>query len=428
METNERLTGLFQRITKENHQALLRAIELKLVSLDDLSETDQMHRNVVINMGGNKFKTPERFVKTASSTELTSLLGFGLNSVAAQVEVDVRLERKDEDILNHIIDNGMRHSTTKQLPMKIQRLVTPILSDLEKTKGDRWERARQCLDEAVVAEIVKARAATKRKATAAAVAAGERAKAVHTDPLLEAIAKEDNERMRGLSLDTLKPERWAKAKESWLTSPKAEIRAYLMKLPLELVQPYMKEALEAAAEAKLDRWRCPNPKWEIPKAVLKTLTPGAVAHWLEQAASGLVALDAPLTSKELTEELSPMLVMEALNNPAVGKLTNWLDGLRKARLAVKLDRDAVKPTPEEKSMLDAMSAGLSRSYGSGGPIETYTDADTPVMAVIRWMLGMDDAELRRLGVAALSISEVSQSLNAAFGVDLMEYKNFAEDI
>lgn len=426
METNSQLKGLFTDTIGQNESALLLALENGLVKVADLSEANPKHRTALIALGCKRFKAPERFIKTATPAELTTLLGSSLNQVAAQAEVDTRVARKDVGILNHIIDDGM-YRKTEGWPDNIQKLVAPILSDPAQTTDDRWERVRRNMTAEHQEEVSKVRSVTKRRATVAAIAAGTKERVKHSDPLLEAIANDDVKRMRGLSLDTLKPDRWEKAKTDWLLSTDVGVRAHLTKLPVDYLTPeIMATGLEAAAKAKLSNWELPLPKWPIPKAVLKTLTPAAVAHWLKVAASDRVSFDAPLTGAELTEELSPMLVMEALQDPEVGRVMEWLAGLRRARKVMKYRGAKSSPTAEEGKMLETVQVGIHRVYGNEGPVEAFTSSDTPVLTIIRWLLGMDDAELARLGGAILSMSEVADSIPLIFGKDLST--NFAEDI
>lgn len=428
METNAQLKGLFIDAIGQNADALLQALLDGLVKVCDLNETDAKHREALIGHGGKKFAVPARFIKTASCNELTLLLGSPLNQVAAQAEVDARLARNDADVLKHIIDGGLYYRA-KGWPENIQKLVAPILSDLAATNDGRWECARKNMSAEHQAEVSKARSLTKRKATIAQIAAGTKERVKHSDPLLEAVANNDAKRMRGLSLETLKPDRWEKAKVEWLLSTDDTVRAYLTKLPVAYLTPeIMVTGLEALAKAKPTRWELADPTWPIPKAVLKTLTPHTVAHLLKAAASSRVSFDAPLTGAELTEDLSPMLVMEALQDSEVSKVSGWIDGLRKARKVMKYKRTEPSPTSEEGAMLAAVKVGLHRIYGSDSPVDSFmasTDA-SPVLRVIRWLFNMDDAELARLGGAVLAIPEVSDSISTLFGKDLS--KNFAEDI
>jgi hypothetical protein len=427
METNSNLKGLFLSVVGQTDQALLRALELSLVKVDDLSEADPKHRLALIGLGSDKIHTPARFVKTASPSELATLLGSKLNAAAAQAEVDVRLARNDPSILTHIIDEGL-YRRAEGWPDNIQKLVIPILSDPAKTNDDRWDRARRNMSEAHQVEVVKIRSVTKRKATVAAITAGTQERVKHTDPLLEAIATEDTKRMRGIALDTLKPERWEKIQAEWLLSTNAKIKAFLTKLPLSFLTPdIMREGLNAAAEAKLDRWTLSAPKWAIPKAILKTLTPAAAAHWLKEAACSSVKFDAPITPVELTEELSPMLVMEALQDAEVGKVMGWLDGLRKARKVLKYVGAPSKPTAEEKKMLESISTGLRRLYtGNADAVEAYASDESVMMTLIRWLLGMNDDDLARLGGTVLNVSEVVNSIAMLF--DEEQVTNFSGDI
>lgn len=427
METNSQLKGLFTDTIGQNESALLLALENGLVKVADLSEANPKHRTALIALGGKKIKTPERFVKTATPAELTTLLGSSLNQVAAQAEVDTRVARKDVGILNHIIDDGM-YRKTEGWPDNIQKLVAPILSDPAQTTDDRWERVRRNMTAEHQEEVSKVRSVTKRRATVAAIAAGTKERVKHSDPLLEAIANDDVKRMRGLSLDTLKSDRWEKAKADWLLSTDAKVRAYLIKLPIAYQTPeVMSAGLEAMVKAKLSNWDLGRPKWPVPKAVLKTLTPAAVAYLLREVAGRKVSFDAPLTGAELTDELSPMLVMEALQDPEVGKVMEWLAGLRKARKVVKYRGAESSPTAEEGKMLETVQVGLGRMYGNDDPVTSFTNQDgSPILMVIRWLLGMDDAELARLGGAVLSLAGVTESVSTLFGEDLST--DFAEDI
>lgn len=264
----------------------------------------------------------------------------------------------------------------------------------------------------------------------AATVAGERAKVVHTDPLLESIAKGDSNRMHGLGLDTLRPERWEKAKADWLACPTVAVRAYLTRLPLAFVQPHMKAALEAAAEAKLDHWRLPSPKWPVQKAVLKTLVPSAVGYWLTEAANGHITFDAPLTNAELSDDLSPMLVMEALGDSEVGKVMAWIAGLSKARKAMKMSRSEARPTAtkDELSMATTVRKTLGGLRHHQNLVSCYADDETNTREAIRWLLGMDEVELARLGLLFLRSQEIIDGMLAMFGADLTKCVNFAEDI
>jgi hypothetical protein len=427
METNQIIKGLFDEAIQSHDHSLKTALTLGLVQVADLSETDGKHRNALIGLCGNLLVVPDRFIKTASPPELSVLLGGDLNKGVAQAEVDVRLARNDAGILAHIIDADLYRKAKEGWPENIQKLVAPILSDPTKTNDSKWDSVRRNMSEEHQQEVVNARSLWKRKATMAAIAAGERAAVKHTDPLLEAIAKADVKRMRGLDLEELKPDRWEKAKADWLSSPSVGIRAFLTRLPLALSAPHMKEALEAAAEANLDRWLLPAPKWPIPKAVLKTLTPSALSHWLEQAVRGRVGFDAPITGAELAEDLSPMLVMAMLSDANSGKIAQWIDGLRKARKLCKFVGAKSNLTKEETKMLGAIKCSLTRLYISESPVLTYVDGEScGTLKVIRWLLSMNDADLTRLAGAFLGEPVIKESIDVLF--PNTSTHDFAEDI
>lgn len=426
METNPTIKGLFDAAIQTNDQSLATALHLGLVRVDDLCETNPKHRNTLIGICSEKFVVPDRFIKTASPAELTVLLGGTLNKLAAQAEVDARLARNDAGILAHIIDADL-YRKANGWPDNIQKLVAPMLSDPTKIGDEKWDRVRRNMSEEQQEEVVKSRSLLKRKATMAAIAAGERAAVKHTDPLLEAIASADFKRMRNLDLETLKPERWEKAKADWLASTNAGVRAYLTRLPMTFLAPHMKEALEAAAEADLDRWQLPAPKWPIPKAVLKTLAPSALSHWLTQAVNGRVSFDAPITGTELVDDLSPMLVMATLSNSKDGQIAQWIDGLRKARKITKFIGAQSRPTSEETKMLKAVACSITRLYAGEGPVALFvTDDPSPTLKVIRWMFGMNDEDLTRLAGAILRTEEIVSSLTVLFPSEASQ--NFAEDI
>lgn len=403
METNEQLKSLYMEAIRTNHAALKSALSSGLIDSESLDVNEGTHRQVLLNDNDGDIKVPDRFLKSASAGELTRCLK-GVNLNRAQAEVDARFKGATKEFLREVIDKnlflaGRSRQGLAMWPAHIQTVLLPILADPTAVSDLGWESSRRHVSTENDEAVTTARANAKRKATIEATKKGERQAVKHTDPLLAAIAAEDSSRLRKLDLERIKPDRWEKAKELWLTSTDAKVKAHLTRLPLELIRPHMKEALEAEAEAGLNSWELRQKSWAVPKAVLKELSPSALVYHLTSFIQETGKVDAPITQADLTDELIPVLVAAAVMDDKAAKVAGWLDGLRKARKVVQFRSEAVRMTPEETAMFEAAISGL---YGRGSGERTKQYAENGGMVkVIRWFLDLDEAAQKRMARVVL---------------------------
>lgn len=415
------IEGMYTLVLQSSAPAVVAALRSGLVVPNDLNEKNEAHLHAVVS-----FVDTEARLASVPMRQIMAVPSHVIVTWCYRYETDVVFDQLVDRYeaatvpfqtqMIALISERVGTEDTGSTPVAVRRaaalasLIEERVADIDATTDRVWESARGNLGKIrpdFEAKLVSLRAKAKRKRTELArvqeVAAGKTPTSTTPpakDPLYEALSAGNVNRLKGLALASLNPDRWKKFKAMWLAHPDVEIRSQLVRVPKELLGDALYGALDACIDNAVQNdgldqyiWRMAMPHFPVPVAYLHQAEPDRCLNWLRLLFGNNTGLAVEPIMELAT--LRDELILDALCHADMQALAERLSFLARFRKVMRLSRDAKaeRVLAAELPHLDAVIYGLwDETVRETSFLVPMSRTDFRIHELFGWCIGLPRQE------------------------------------